>query len=221
MRPVWTAAAIVAVSVTVVGVRRSGLRGAAPAATNTAATIPIYNAALMQLDAALIRLDSSLARRDNATARHTFREARAMYKRVELFAEYYGESEVRALNGVPLQKAEDEDPEAPLPPIGLQVVEGIVFPTLDTARVKDARQLVTYMRIAVSSLLRAGADTMPGDAYLFDAMRQEITRVSTLGIAGFDTGASGDAIVESAEALQGVRDAFVPYRAELARRAPA
>jgi cytochrome c peroxidase len=175
----------------------------------------------MQLDAALVRLDSSLARRDSAATRRAFREARATYKRVELFAEYYGESEVRALNGVPLQKAEDEDPEAPLPPIGLQVVEGIVFPTLDTSRVKDARQLVTYMRLAVSSLSRAGTDTMPGDAYLFDAMRQEITRVSTLGIAGFDAGASGDAIAESAEALLGVCDAFVPYRAVLARRAPA
>ena len=34
----------------------------------------------------------------------------------------------------------------------------------------DARRLIGYMRRAVASLHRVGADTMPGDAYLFDAM---------------------------------------------------
>jgi cytochrome c peroxidase len=74
------------------------------------------------------------------------------------------------------------------------------------------------MRSAVRSLRNRGADSMPGDAYVFDAMRQELARASTLGIAGFDATLSGDAMVESAEALVGIRDALVPYRAELARR---
>ena len=44
-----------------------------------------------------------------------------------------------------------------------------------------------YVRIAtMASLRRIAADTMPGDPYLFDAMRQEIARVATLGLAGFD-----------------------------------
>jgi cytochrome c peroxidase len=183
--------------------------------------MPVYIGALARLDHSLARLDASLERRDDDDVRRSFRAARAMYKRLELFAEYYGESDVRALNGVPLPKAEDEDPEAPLPPIGLQVVEGIVFPALDTARVVEARTLMGYMRTAVASLKRAGADSMPGDSYLFDAIRQEISRVGTLGIAGFDTGPSGDAIVESAEAFEGVREALEPYRAALMRRAPA
>jgi len=39
---------------------------------------------------------------------------------------------------------------------------------------------------------------MPGDAFLFDAMRHEIARIGTLGIAGFDATVSDDGIVEPA-----------------------
>ncbi len=221
MRHGWSAAAaIVAVSITFAAVRRMTARPAAARETRPVA-IPVYAGALARLDRSLVRLDASLTARDPAAVRSAFREARASYKRVELFAEYYGASEVRTLNGVPMPKAESEDPETPLPPVGLQVVESIVFPALDTARTTEARQLVSYMRAAVGTLSRMGADTMPGDAYLFDAMRQEVTRVSTLGIAGFDASASGDAIVEAAEALTGVREALVPYRQALIWSAPA
>lgn len=185
-------------------------------------TIPdamtVYHRGLDRLGHSLGRLDAALAGADADEARRAFREARASYKRIELFAEYYSASEVRSLNGVPLPKAEDEDPETPLRPIGLQVVETIVFPALDTARRAEARELVSYMRDAVSVLGHRGADSMPGDAYVFDAMRHEVARVSTLGIAGFDATLSGDAIVESGEAVGGVRDALVPYRARIARR---
>src|SRR5262249_15238581 len=40
---------------------------------------------------------------------------------------------------------------------------------------------------------------------LLELSRLEIARVSTLGIAGFDAPASGDAIIEAAAALDGVR----------------
>ena len=221
MRHGWSAAAaIVAMSVTFAAVRRMTARPALARETG-AAGMPIYAAALARLDRSLVQLDATLGTRNSSDVRRAFRETRTAYKRVELFVEYYGAADLRALNGVPMPKAEDEDPETPLPPVGLQVVEAIVFPTLDTARTTEARQLVSYMRAAVQSLSRAGADTMPGDAYLFDAMRQEITRVSTLGVAGFDASTSGDAIVEAAEALEGVRDAFAPYRQALIRRKPA
>src|SRR5262249_50948574 len=45
-----------------------------------------------------------------------------------------------------------------------------------------------------------------GDTSALDAMRLELARVMTTGIAGYDSDESGDAIVESAAALDGVRD---------------
>jgi cytochrome c peroxidase len=49
-------------------------------------------------------------------------------------------------------------------------------------------------------------------------MRQELARVATLGIAGFDATASGDAIIESADAIDGVSRAIAPYRRTIAHR---
>jgi cytochrome c peroxidase len=209
---------LVGTSITILAARRTASPTPEPGSMDA---IPAYGAALSRLDRSLVRLDAALAGADSVRARRAFREARAMYKRVELFAEYYASSEMRALNGVPLPKAEDEDPETPLRPIGLQVIETIVFPAFDTTRRAEGRELVTHMRTAVRTLGRRGADSMPGDAYLFDAMRQEIGRVSTLGIAGFDVTLSGDAMDESAEALIGVREAFVPYRSRVSRGDPA
>jgi cytochrome c peroxidase len=221
------------------GADARGAAGAARAARGSAtadAAAAVYAAGLDRLDGALARLDTAVASGDGDAARAAFRAARAAYKRVELFTEYYGVFAVRELNGAPIPFAESEDPETPLAPVGLQVVEAELFPAggahpdtrpgarpgarLDARRVPATRQLVTYMRGAVRTLRRAGVDTMPGDAYLWDAARHELARVATLGIAGFDAAVTGDGVVESAEALLGVRDALAPWRDALARRDP-
>jgi cytochrome c peroxidase len=220
MRGRLSVAALGAVIVTALTVAAPVRRSVVPD-TLVDIAMPVYARGLTRLDRSLARLDAALAGTDAAEVRRAFRDARAMYKRIEPFAEYYASSEVRALNGVPLPKAEDEDPETPLRPIGLQVVETIVFPTFDTTRRREGHELVSYMRAAARTLAQRGIDSMPGDAYVFDAMRHEVARVSTLGIAGFDATASGDAITESAEALEGVREALEPYRPRLERRDPA
>ncbi|HEX2780914.1 MAG TPA: cytochrome c peroxidase, partial [Gemmatimonadaceae bacterium] len=92
---------------------------------------------------------------------------------------------------------------------------------LDRARLARTMVLVTSLRGSVAALRRLSADSLAGAEFLFDAARQEIARVATLGVAGFDAPVSGDAIVESAAALEGVRDALAPWRALLADRDPA
>jgi cytochrome c peroxidase len=190
----------------------SGIAARVPTRVERATeALAVYERGLDQLDAALVGLDAALATGDSMTARDAFRRARRAYKRVELFVEYYGSSTMRELNGAPLPKAEDEDPETPLAPVGLQMVEAALFPGAERAGFEDARRYVPYMRLAVRSLRQAGVDTMPGDAYLFDAMRHELSRVATLGVASFDATLSGDARSESADALDGVRETLRPY----------
>ena len=214
----WTVlAGVVAIGATISAVRGS-TRAAAPSPVEAA--FARYDDGLLHLDRALLTLDASLRTGDTVDARAAFRRARAAYKRIELFVEYYRSAEMRELNGVPMDRAEDEDPETPRRPVGMQMVEMALYPGEVPDTVRAARAYIGYMRIAIAQLRRAGADSMPGEAYLFDAMRQEIARVSTLGVAGFDATASGDAVIESAEALQGVSDALEPYRARSAQTVP-
>lgn len=193
-------------------VARSMVTSTVASAASTARAMDLYARGLDRLDASLMTLDTALASGDSARARIAFRRTRAAYKRIELFVEYYGGHLTRELNGAPLPKAEDEDPETPLAPVGLQMVEAGLFPAGERAAIVDARRYIPYMRLAVRSLRSAGADTMPGDSYLFDAMRHELSRVATLGLAGFDATVSGDVGPEAAEALEGVRDVARGYR---------
>src|SRR5690349_20677785 len=183
----------------------------APAATPSPTAADVYARGLRRLDAALVVLDAAMERGDRGASLAAFRSARRDYKRVELCVEYYGGGLARELNGVTIPKAEDEDPETPLAPVGLQMIEAALFPDGDSAHVVAARRYVPYMRIAVRALERAGVDTMPGDAYVFDAMRQELARVASLGMAGFDATLSGDAMRECADAVDGIRDVLTVY----------
>lgn len=112
-------------------------------------TSAIYLAGIDRLDRALGKLDTTVARGDAAGAQKAFRETRAAYKRIELFIEYYGSFAVRELNGPPIPHPEDEDPETPLPAVGLQMIEAELFAGgLDSSRIAAARR-----RCATSSSL--------------------------------------------------------------------
>jgi cytochrome c peroxidase len=181
------------------------------------AAVNTYRGDLSRLDSALRRLNSALDT-DQPAVQQAFRDARSAFKRVEMFVEYYSGLEARNLNAPPLFRPEDEDPETPLVPTGLQVIEADVFPTFDRGRIPAAKRQVELMRSAITRLSAAGTDSMPGDAFLFDAMRHELARVATLGIVGFDVTSSGDAMTESADALEGIAHSLEPYRRTIARR---
>ena len=102
-------------------------------------------------------------------------------------------------------------------PIGFQVIEGAVFDgsvPLDSARIEIGRMRRTL------DVLRGVASTNPirPNAAL-DAARLELARVTTVGLAGIDADASGDAILEAADALEGVRDLMQAVLQDPAHRA--
>jgi cytochrome c peroxidase len=190
----------------------------APKPAPVDAAFAVYAAGLSHLDSALIDLDAAISARRGPDAQRAFRAARTAYKRIELFVEYHGAFTSREVNSPPIPRAESEDPETPLAPAGLQVIEAELFPEPALGDDARLRHEIGVIRTAVTRLRDAGADSMPGDAFLFDAMRHEIARVGTLGIAGFDATVSGDAIRESADALDGLGAALAPYRSDIAHR---
>ena len=49
---------------------------------------------------------------------------------------------------------------------------------------------------------------MPTSSQVVELARLELARISTLGVAGFDTPLSGDAMIEAADALDGLRSIY-------------
>ncbi len=134
-----------------------------------------------------------------------FRTARSTYKKSEVLLEVFAPSAVEALNG-PSPERSDDQPYLRLgAPAGFQVIEDALFSGGDDPGRDSLQSTVRAMRAAVGSLRRMIGRIRVSDAALLDALRLEVARVSTLGVAGFDAPRSGDAIVESAAAIEGAR----------------
>jgi cytochrome c peroxidase len=195
-----------------------GLLVRRPPTTARGATIPAqerlratYLRDLDSLEAAIARLsDAGNAHRDEA-ARRAFRQARAAYKRIEYRVAYEMPEADLAINGPPLPRVNEYASDGVLPPTGLQVIEAVLFPKPAAESDSVVAAQIRLMRPTLVRLRQQRTSGVDRDVWLFDALRQELARVSTLGLAGFDATVTGDGIRESAEALQGVREAAAVY----------
>jgi cytochrome c peroxidase len=167
---------------------------------------------LAQLDsirAALAVVDSTIAGgAPDRQVQRAFHEARRHYKHAEFLVEYFTPTAAKQLNGPAIDEVEEDDPNATVQPAeGFQVLEELLFPASDSTTRHEARNQLGIMQAVlhrVRSLTEAAAFT---DAQLFDAMRLEIARVSTLGLAAFDSPVALASEPEMAAALEGVREA--------------
>jgi cytochrome c peroxidase len=166
------------------------------------------------LDSALAALSDALrgstpspgARRD---VRPAFRAARAQYKRVEGVLEFYAPALAAAFNSR-RQEVDDDDapPPGTLAAAGFPALETLLWPTVTANDADSARRIVDGMRPAARRLRDLAGTIIPTDAQIIELARLEIARVSTLGIAGFDSPRTGEAMREGAEALEGIRSLY-------------
>ncbi|HJT75128.1 MAG TPA: cytochrome-c peroxidase, partial [Chitinophaga sp.] len=139
-----------------------------------------------------------------AEVQRIFTRCRKQYKRLEWFSEYYAPATSRSLNGPPLPEIEIEENKK-ADPAGLQVIEELLYP-YDTANV---RLLDKEVRTFISTLIplrHTVENTRFDTAHVFDACKQELTRIISLGITGFDTPLCGEGITEAAVSLQGIKE---------------
>ena len=214
-RGAWMAAAVLAFGAIGLVVRRDS--GRAPAGDD------VRRLVLAQSDS----LDTSLAALRDALStpagsprvdgggpppavRLAFRRARAQYKHLEGVVEFYAPALAAAFNS---RRQEVDDDDAPPPsllaPSGFPALESLFWPSEGSVSTREfadsARRLVDAMRPLVGRVRGLATGIQPTDAQVVELTRLELVRVTTLGIAGFDTPRSREAMAECAEALDGVR----------------
>lgn len=145
-------------------------------------------------------------------ARYAFRHARAQYKHLEAAIEFYAPALAAAFNS---RRQEVDDDDAPPPsfltPSGFPALETVLWTDggLTRSRADSARRIVAGMRPLVGQVRGLATGIQPTDAQVIEFTRLELVRIATLGIAGFDAPRSRDAMLESAEALDGVRQTYL------------
>lgn len=181
----------------------------------------LYRLRLDSLDRALAALAGLPSRPDPSVARRSFRAARLAYKRVEYLLEFEDHATALLFNAAPLPMVDEDDHSHVIPPHGLQLIESVVFPAPSEDFSPVARREVEDMRHMVAALRSdSGLRSTRTPLVPFEAARDELARITTLGLAGYDASTSGDGIRESAAALRGVEDGLRVYEAAMRRRDP-
>lgn len=132
-----------------------------------------------------------------------FQQLRKTYKKMEWAVEYFLPNTARFMNGPALPEIEMEE-HTEIEPEGLQVIEEMIYPY--EKQNKDELIRILKKLTNKSNTIKANflVITISKDQ-VFDALRQQVFRISSLGIAGFDTPISGTFLEEIPFALEGVQ----------------
>ena len=136
--------------------------------------------------------------------------ARNEYKKMEFFIAFqYPEYANEHFNGAPLLHIERENTRPKvLEPEGLQILDELVFSEEAFAERTKISALATKLKSSYNMLygsLPKNKNTFKND---IAAMRLQLVRIFSMGITGFDTPGSLNALPEAEYSLQGMKDYF-------------
>jgi cytochrome c peroxidase len=174
---------------------------------------------LARLDTLLARMDTVLARTapslptlDSVGVRRAFADARAVYKRAEAVLELETPGAADALNGPALPEIDEAEGETQSrPPEGFQALEALLWPDLSADRAAIVLE-ASRIKAHVLRARQVTAATRFDDSAVWDAARQELARITTLALAGFDSPVARRELPEMVQAVEGVRASLRPWR---------
>ncbi|KAA0128533.1 cytochrome C peroxidase [Chryseobacterium sp. SN22] len=140
---------------------------------------------------------------DQASLQRKFEELRTTYKKMEWAVEYFLPQTARFINGPALPEIEMQE-HTEIEPEGLQVLEELLYPYDPANKEEVIRMLKNLINKSNAIKVNFQAITISKDQ-VFDALRQEVFRISSLGIAGFDTPVSATFLKEIPYALNAVK----------------
>ncbi len=140
---------------------------------------------------------------DEKRLQEKFNQLRNTYKKMEWAIEYFLPHSARFINGPALPEIEFEE-HTVLDPEGLQVLEELLYPYQPENKTEIVRNL--KLLINKTGAIKTNFETISINRdQVFDALRQEVFRISSLSIAGFDTPLSGNHLRELPYALESLK----------------
>nr|WP_322626294.1 cytochrome c peroxidase [uncultured Flavobacterium sp.] len=135
---------------------------------------------------------------------------RLAYKQAEFYlAFYYPEYCKEHLNGAPLMQIEKEGTQPKvIEPEGLQVLDEMVYSENPVQSKYEIAALAKKLSAYYAIMLKGLNDNKLSGSYGITAMRQQLVRITSLGITGFDTPGSLNALPEAAASLKGMKVYF-------------
>lgn len=155
---------------------------------------------------------SQLAQARDASLRDlqvAFTSARLAYKRVEYLVDFhYTAYNQLYINGTPFQKYDYESSGDLVDPQGFQRMEELLYLEDELARTSELAGLAATLAQRVTHLQKVWPATNIEPVNTLEAIRSGLVRVFALGLAGFDTPGSPNAMLESLVAFRAMQAHF-------------
>lgn len=145
-----------------------------------------------------------------------FLKTRAAYKKIELYVAYWFPFYEEKLNGPPIPFFEEAESDVPIQqPAGMQLIETWIFPHLNkTQKASLEFQAAELERYSIE-LPQVTESHAFNDNNIFDAVMEELYRISTLTIAGFDSQAAFNSLPECHSSLASLQELLRIYKDDL------
>ena len=169
--------------------------------------VEVKNAVFKNNELFLAQIDEMIALvskdADNMTVQKKFNSLRQTYKKMEWAVEYFLPHSARFINGPALPEIEMAE-HTEIEPEGLQVLEEMLYSDEKQDKAEVIRILKKLTNKGNTIKTNFQVITVTKDQ-TFDALRQQVFRISSLGIAGFDTPVSGNFLEEMPVSLESLK----------------
>lgn len=181
----------------------------------------IFKKGVLQLQSDVINFNALSGTGSLKEIQQQFKKTRDSYKRIEVIMEYFYPYFAAKLNGPPIPFFEEGEPDKlQQEPEGLQLIESEIFPSITADnRILVGRQASTIVKY-LEELTSIEESFEMNDDNIFDALMEEMFRITALGISGFDSQAAVNSISECNSALAGVRAIADLYRESYEEQLP-
>ncbi|WP_104385880.1 cytochrome-c peroxidase [Sphingobacterium sp. HMA12] len=132
-----------------------------------------------------------------------FSRLRSTYKSMEWAVAYFMPETARFLNGPNLDEIELEE-NTVIEAEGLQTLEEYFYPSYQVAEKQAIIRFLKKLKnksMAIDTYFEVNTLSLP---QLMESLRNQVFRITALGITGFDTPISGQGLIESIDGLNGV-----------------
>ena len=176
----------------------------------------LYLKQAKQFEKEILALQEKIDNGNEKMLQQQFLKTRAAYKRIESISEYFFNYYATKLNGPPIPFFEENEPDkgAQLP-TGMQVIEGLIFPKYNAAVKNDLQKTTAQLLSDIKYMQVTNESISFNDGFIFDAITEELFRITALGITGFDSQTAVNGLPESKEALVGINNILEFYRDDI------
>lgn len=170
-----------------------------------------FQTSINELQQAAIQLDQQAVSIERLQQAHL--QCRLAFKKIEFLLEYYQHEAIdNFINGAPLPGLEPKVADINiLEPEGLQVLDELAFSENPFAEKATILEMVDRLNFNFSLIQEYQENVRMYDRHIFEAIRFELIRVFTLGLTGFDTPGSANAIPEAIASFESMHQVFKQY----------